>query len=229
MHKQERLKRKVGLSGKYGFTLIELLVVIAIISILAAILFPVFARARENARRSSCASNLKQLALAGLQYTQDYDEKLPPSVDHGFASPFPAGYTWPKRWYDHVQPYLQNKQVFYCPSDPKYSQVLDIGVISQLQISYGWSFYYLTQLACTPAAYGCGGISIARINSPSSTIMLGDRKAIDDNNNYVINQFATYLPRPAHMEGANVAFVDGHVKWYRAPSGISAVEMWDLD
>ena len=62
---------------KFGFTLIELLVVFAIIAILAAILFPVFARARENARRASCQSNLKQIGLGIMQYTQDYDEKMP--------------------------------------------------------------------------------------------------------------------------------------------------------
>src|SRR5438093_9620550 len=72
-------------NGKLGFTLIELLVVIAIIAILAAILFPVFARARENARRSSCQSNLKQLGLGFQMYTQDYDERLPAAGDYGAA------------------------------------------------------------------------------------------------------------------------------------------------
>ena len=90
-----------------AFTLIELLVVIAIIAILAAILFPVFARARENARRSSCQSNLKQIGLGILQYAQDYDEKYP----YGLNSNFEQG------WATQTQPYLKSIQVFRCPSD----------------------------------------------------------------------------------------------------------------
>ena len=92
---------------KSAFTLIELLVVIAIIAILAAILFPVFARARENARRSSCQSNLKQIALGFMQYTQDYDEKFPGSDwrQHKLALTRPAN---PFGWADGLQPYLKS-------------------------------------------------------------------------------------------------------------------------
>ena len=86
---------------KTGFTLIELLVVIAIIAILAAILFPVFARARENARRSSCMSNMKQIGLGVMQYLQDYDERYMPEHDE---------------WVDAVQPYIKSTQIFRCPS-----------------------------------------------------------------------------------------------------------------
>ncbi len=100
--------KSVSLNVKKGFTLIELLVVIAIIAILAAILFPVFGRARENARRSSCQSNLKQIGLGILQYVQDYDEKFPAANDTSF------NYPWPQA----VQPYMRSLQVFICPSDP---------------------------------------------------------------------------------------------------------------
>jgi prepilin-type N-terminal cleavage/methylation domain-containing protein/prepilin-type processing-associated H-X9-DG protein len=89
-----------------GFTLIELLVVIAIIAILAAILFPVFARARENARRASCQSNEKQLGLGFMQYTQDYDEKFPSST-YGLVG-----------WGGMIYPYVKSAEVFKCPSDP---------------------------------------------------------------------------------------------------------------
>jgi len=93
-----------------AFTLIELLVVIAIIAILAAILFPVFAQARDAARRSSCASNLKQVHLAVIQYAQDYDECMPFAVDTHLCDPttgsMPA-----------LQPYIKNTQIFRCPSD----------------------------------------------------------------------------------------------------------------
>ena len=98
---------------KRAFTLIELLVVIAIIAILAAILFPVFARARENARRASCQSNLKQLALGLIAYVQDYDELLPLALGNGVTTG-DAGYGWA----GSTQPYLKSIQILQCPSEP---------------------------------------------------------------------------------------------------------------
>lgn len=119
------------LREKKGFTLIELLVVIAIIALLAAILFPVFARARENARRASCQSNLKQLGLGMFQYLQDYDDRFPiidpygdtnyttylkpasdPFSDAGFWARGPSGQIWPNL----VYPYIKSTQVYDCPS-----------------------------------------------------------------------------------------------------------------
>jgi prepilin-type N-terminal cleavage/methylation domain-containing protein/prepilin-type processing-associated H-X9-DG protein len=97
-----------------GFTLIELLVVIAIIAILAAILFPVFAQAREKARQTSCLSNLKQIGLGLMMYVQDYDEILP-SPD--YQSDGPSSAADPK-WMDRIQPYIKNEQLFNCPSQP---------------------------------------------------------------------------------------------------------------
>ena len=114
-------------SRKTAFTLIELLVVIAIIAILAAILFPVFARARENARRSSCQSNLKQIGLGILQYTQDYDEMLPQAITHpgAFAASEVSMYdvegatdcaAGRYKWMDAIYPYVKSEQIFNCPS-----------------------------------------------------------------------------------------------------------------
>ncbi|RYX85328.1 DUF1559 domain-containing protein [bacterium] len=104
-----------------GFTLIELLVVIAIIAILAAILFPVFARARENARRSSCQSNLKQIGLGVMQYVSDYDGVMPPSQACAVAETSPGSGTCQAgtatlSWPSLVYPYIKSGQVFVCPS-----------------------------------------------------------------------------------------------------------------
>jgi prepilin-type N-terminal cleavage/methylation domain-containing protein/prepilin-type processing-associated H-X9-DG protein len=102
-----------------GFTLIELLVVIAIIAILAAILFPVFARARENARRASCQSNLKQIGLGLAQYVADYDDVLPDPASVGqYDASNAAGSTPDKyKWMDAIFPYVKSEQIFNCPSD----------------------------------------------------------------------------------------------------------------
>lgn len=99
---------------RQGFTLIELLVVIAIITILAAILFPVFASARESARTTSCLSNVKQIGLAQLAYTQDYDEKLVPDNTQAPDSPI-AGQV-AGNWTNTLQPYLKSTRVLFCPS-----------------------------------------------------------------------------------------------------------------
>jgi prepilin-type N-terminal cleavage/methylation domain-containing protein len=95
-----------------GFTLIELLVVIAIIAILAAILFPVFARAREKARQTACLSNAKQMALGVQMYAQDYDETVIPYYQDGNS---PASM---RLWWNILNPYVMNMQVYLCPSSP---------------------------------------------------------------------------------------------------------------
>lgn len=95
--------------NRRGFTLIELLVVIAIIAILAAILFPVFAQAREKARQASCMSNMKQIGLAVVQYTQDYDEAFPAGLQSGW---------WQASWVWQTYPYMKSIDVLRCPSDP---------------------------------------------------------------------------------------------------------------
>ncbi len=108
------LSSRPHLNSRSGFTLIELLVVIAIIAILAAILFPVFGRARENARRSSCMSNLKQIGLGVMQYVQDYDEKYPQAYYYPNNNSSAGGYA---QWSGTTQPYLKSEQIFVCPSD----------------------------------------------------------------------------------------------------------------
>src|SRR3712207_2017034 len=105
-----------------GFTLIELLVVIAIIAILAAILFPVFGRARENARRSACQSNMKQIGLGILQYVQDYDGRFPYVRQ---LTPNPVS-----NWGKSIYPYVKSTQVFICPSNTEIKTAT--GAISQM-------------------------------------------------------------------------------------------------
>lgn len=203
-----------------AFTLIELLVVIAIIAILAAILFPAFARARENARRASCLSNTKQIGLAVLQYSQDYDEKLPPGYSGNSAQPL-----W---WYEILTPYLKSTQIYYCPSDSNSNSTATLSVVN---VSYGWNFQPLTQQACTPSGWGCGGVSLARIQNTAETILLGDRSnAGADGNLFIHWSNSTYFPEARHLEGANFAFADGHSKWFKLPGKIIGDStLWDLD
>jgi len=146
---------------KGGFTLIELLVVIAIIAILAAILFPVFARARENARRASCQSNLKQLGLGLAQYTQDYDERLP----SGNGAPFGIANGWGAQ----LDPYLKSSQIFTCPSDgTTRDAAIEAGKISQI------SYAYNAIASGTPAlpSYDAADRAISKFNATAKTVML---------------------------------------------------------
>jgi prepilin-type N-terminal cleavage/methylation domain-containing protein/prepilin-type processing-associated H-X9-DG protein len=201
-----------------GFTLIELLVVIAIIALLAAILFPVFARARENARRASCQSNVKQMALGALQYTQDYDERLPPAYNEDTQ----------KVWGELIQPYLKSTQLFQCPSDASSHSIAE-GFTSPMIYSYGWNFLWLTHAGNVGRAYKYGGVALAQIASTSETIMLGDSP--DSNADWAIAQpdfYVQYAPPARHLEGANLGFVDGHVKWFKTPGQLNGPTLWDL-
>jgi prepilin-type N-terminal cleavage/methylation domain-containing protein/prepilin-type processing-associated H-X9-DG protein len=167
---------------KSAFTLIELLVVIAIIAILAAILFPVFARARENARRSSCQSNLKQLGLSVIQYTQDYDEKFPINYNFVTTSNPPL---MPLGWADAIHPYIKSEQIFQCPSEP-----LPAPSNPSWRTPYDRAAYGLPN-GTPPSGYTdyfmsftvSGGIppfkplSLAEASNSSLTIMMGDSTA----------------------------------------------------
>jgi prepilin-type N-terminal cleavage/methylation domain-containing protein/prepilin-type processing-associated H-X9-DG protein len=214
--------------GKKGFTLIELLVVIAIIAILASILFPVFARARENARRASCMSNLKQVGLGLMQYTQDYDEKYPQNAWYPTAinnnSAMPSGkfkvYFGSMdhfvTWMDLIMPYTKSLQIFVCPS-ARFDQEFP---------SYGYSDalggFNRGSYDGTNDWNILAPMSQAEVTRPAETVML-----LDMNKEYsfytgpnTVRSYAPYASSRAivapHLEGTSVSYADGHVKWVNA-------------
>ena len=228
-----------------GFTLIELLVVIAIIAILAAILFPAFARARENARRASCQSNLKQIGLGVAQYSQDYDETMPNGL--------PNSSNWSGfGWAGQIQPYVKSAQLFKCPSE------------TNGDVSYAWN-------AQLNDRQNGGNGSLARYQQVSRTLNVSEvtgsgtvradlpqeisgaagstkRSPIDYGYNlaecdtagmttfppatlrYVGGQYGAGshgasqdAATPRHFDGANYLFLDGHVKWLKG-ANVSAAQ-----
>jgi prepilin-type N-terminal cleavage/methylation domain-containing protein/prepilin-type processing-associated H-X9-DG protein len=207
-------------SRKQGFTLIELLVVIAIIAILAAILFPVFARARENARRASCQSNLKQIGLGFAQYTQDYDEKYPSPC---FPDTTVAGNY---AYYPHLlQPYIKSQQIFICPSEEAANSTSQTPVLGFP--GYGMNAEFERTAACTTASTG---IAVSAINNTAELLLLVDNDFVGAYAyfpGYYVSWYGAahgfygaansgYAPPEGrHLEGANVGFADGHVKWMR--------------
>ncbi|MCE5237455.1 DUF1559 domain-containing protein [bacterium] len=201
---------------KHGFTLIELLVVIAIIAILAAILFPVFAKAREKARQSSCLSNLKQLALASLMYVQDYDEMS--QRWHGYWGAPAVPTVSDPYWYQYIVPYTKNQQIFLCPSaGDKALDPADAPANTYLctyAVSNGWPQQALSAFV-----------------SPAETVMLCETQS----SNYyryrlVPNSDAAMdtTARNMHNGGSNFALVDGHAKWYPASKFSSGEPTSDL-
>lgn len=188
-----------------GFTLIELLVVIAIIAILAAILFPVFAKAREKARQSSCLSNEKQIALGFLQYAQDYDERFP--LNPGGTEWSGSGTNWlqdPGCWFKSIDPYLKNTQILLCPS------VASGTAATSPATDYNTNDFnnVLSQ-------------AMGAITAPAQTLLLSERDRTKNNfaehysdlNWRVTNEIAT---TQRHNDGFNIACCDGHVKWMKA-------------
>jgi prepilin-type N-terminal cleavage/methylation domain-containing protein/prepilin-type processing-associated H-X9-DG protein len=220
-----------------AFTLIELLVVIAIIAILAAILFPVFARARENARRSSCQSNMKQIGLGMMQYTQDYDERFPPYTSGSAAAIY--------GWADAVQPYLKSTQIFQCPSETNPpTSVVDspTTVFNEAAQSTGYTDYAVNlKLTYDPVTGSQGPKSLAILTQPVLTVMVVDYTSSNSQNwtegcggsqcGTTAAGLATTTAGAAqrHLDGANFAFCDGHVKWYKGTSSTQHASVYNAN
>jgi prepilin-type N-terminal cleavage/methylation domain-containing protein/prepilin-type processing-associated H-X9-DG protein len=194
-----------------GFTLIELLVVIAIIAILAAILFPVFARAREKARQNSCLSNEKQIGLGILMYAQDYDERFP--LARRWNTVYEEPLITPSNlvWFQAITPYVKNTQIFLCPSRSGNN-------------NHGAPLHY-----GMPEWFRGGNVShaLAEVKAPAETLMVIE-------SNY-FSMYVSAVGSPGtpdefcrvnaisltpHNDGANLAFCDGHTKWLSATSQV---------
>jgi len=204
-----------------GFTLIELLVVIAIIAILAAILFPVFAKAREKARQTSCLNNVKELTLAMLMYTQDYDEMFP-AYDTGWTGQMTYGanpvcdgapeinwhndYGYRKTWCSDIYPYVKNAQIYRCPSRGNpVCMATDYAVPV-----YGYNSRTNTRVTLF------GRPRIADVTRPAEICMIGEKYSGNPQYIFSTNHYAV---EGRHNDGANIGFFDGHAKWMMVTYG----------
>ncbi len=229
-----------------GFTLIELLVVIAIIAILAAILFPVFAQAREAARTISCASNFKQITLAFRMYSQDYDETFPTRrILTGNGNPVYGN------WKHEVQPYIKNFQIFVCPSNPA-ARVYDetdnstgTKYVPAVQNTTRRGYFYLNAFYKSSASVGSGDwwsgyqYSENAFDFPSNSLLISENKDIFPDYgpwiDFIPNWGLSGANWGARHKGSdlavNIGFVDGHVKWTKwdaacAPSNSDGTNMF---
>ena len=229
MHRKIKTQTAVSKRHGKGFTLIELLVVIAIIAILASILFPVFARARENARASSCLSNVKQMGLSIEMYKQDYDQKYP----------FARGVSPTQHWYQYLDSYIKNKQIQICPSQSDWP----IGYSYNVAFGYNPGDNFSPSRSGSSGTY-CGnaipiynGVGESIITNPSESIVLVDStmeyyRWINSSpplSDASAKNAADALQPPStdaaavtnynhpeagvHNGGLNGLYADGHAKW----------------
>lgn len=211
-------------TARRGFTLIELLIVIAIIAILAAILFPVFARARENARRTSCLSNLRQVGLGALQYSQDYDEKMVGTELGDDTAQSPEYF-----WGEMLEPYLKNRQVLDCPSATSRLQAGAPQIGFAQGITKEWSYAYAINdvRGVDDNHIGAAFAPLSSFTRPAETVFVVDgwpeaaEPASDPERHEVawalgsrdVVNNAHHDGSPRHLEGFSMVLCDGHAKW----------------
>jgi len=201
-------------TNRFGFTLIELLVVIAIIAILAAILFPVFAKVREKARQTSCLSNLKQLGLGYVQYVEDYDEMTP---DAGYYNPVNSATTLGYL----LAPYVKSVGVWRCPDDTFNTGAVNTqngATYGYWNVSYGYNLFYFGAVWNYSNKPSSAWRSLAAIQDPSGVVTMADSRDSNgwgwDNNIFKISGMpASTNDTIGHTYGSNVLFFDGHAKW----------------
>jgi prepilin-type N-terminal cleavage/methylation domain-containing protein/prepilin-type processing-associated H-X9-DG protein len=219
-----------------AFTLIELLVVIAIIAILAAILFPVFARARENARRTSCLSNLKQIGLGIMQYVQDYDDTYP-STQRYTNEGVNTNTTF---WYWDIDPYVKSWQTYICPSssqgygpadasypvsNPSYVRAGNYGanqLVMRVYNATSQPYVNMASIASVSTTYmimDCGNFQAypsEAVASGASYNYLPGMGALGVSRGSISDRYVDDFMNGRHFNGINVAFADGHAKWLKA-------------
>ncbi len=220
-----------------GFTLIELLVVIAIIAILAAILFPVFAKAREKAKQGACLSNLKQIGLADMMYAQDYDETTALCLILNAGSP---GHAYQNRRYPYeiIQPYIKNTGIFVCPGDPSPWDPSVYGTPDAWLCSYGANIHVsAASPSINPAADGfkggTRGVRLSVLQVPAETVDWCDVYQQPVSSGFVpapgqakctpqwtgvtwgIGPRVAYCALTRHLGGINVVWMDGHAKFVK--------------
>ena len=208
---------------RFAFTLIELLVVIVIISILAALIFPAFAKAREMARKVVCVSNMRQLGLAMMMYTEDADDRLPGATDGPTGVGVPGGWVYMEQFGDSVDripakfdvtkgslyPYVSSKDVYICPDD---------SFAEKSELSYAINSCLVTN-SSTFSIEPHAGLVLNKFQNPSSTMLFCEEEqtggwGADTTDDGYLSLYYDNWVSTRHIGGSNVTMLDGHVKWY---------------
>lgn len=218
-----------------AFTLVELLVVIAIIAVLAAILFPVFARARENGRRASCQSNLKQIGLGITQYAQDYDEQMPLSRSGGPTTGDLIS------WRVQIYPYLKSTQIFACPSNS--NNATDAGYNGTSGLNFPQSYLAnggnnasqemvlvggVRPIRDASLGVGNGPAALAAFESVSQVVTVCEAGAERADPDMYGPVDMVNIGFQNHLGTTNFLFADGHVKALKPTATVTPINMWNI-